>query len=130
MARNFVQAGGTLTLTAPANVKSGGIVVVGALAGVAAYDAAQGEEVEVTTEGVFTLPKTTPGGINQGDAAYWDSVASKVTATAGSNLLLGICVVTAGTSETTCHVKLTVPSGALAVALAALDARVTTLESA
>jgi predicted RecA/RadA family phage recombinase len=130
MAKNFVQAGSTLTLVAPANVKSGGVVVVGALAGIAAYDASIGEEVEVVTEGVFTLPKTTPGAINQGDAAYWDSVTSKVTTVAGSNLLLGICVVTAGTSETTCSVKLTVPSGALAAALAALAARVTVLEGA
>jgi predicted RecA/RadA family phage recombinase len=129
MSKNFVQAGDTLPLTAPANVKSGGVVVVGALAGVAAYDALQGEPVEVTTEGVWTLPKTTPGGIDQGAAAYWDAVTGKVTTVAASNLLLGVCVVTAGTSETTCRVKLAVPSGALAAALAALDARVTALEA-
>jgi predicted RecA/RadA family phage recombinase len=124
MAKNYVQAGGTLTLTAPTNVKSGDIVVVGALAGIAAYDAAQNTEVEVVTEGVWTLPKTTPGAINQGDACYWDVPTSKVTTTAGSNLLLGVCVVTAGTGDTTCRVKL---AGS---ALAVLVARVATLESA
>jgi predicted RecA/RadA family phage recombinase len=110
MAKNFVQPGDTLTLTAPADVKSGGVVVVGALAGIAAYDAAQGEDVEVVTEGVFVLPKTTPGGINQGVVVYWDSTAGKVTATAGSNAKLGVCVVTAGTSDTTCRVRLAEPA--------------------
>jgi predicted RecA/RadA family phage recombinase len=110
MAKNFVQPGDTLTLVAPTNVKSGGVVVVGALAGIAAYDALQGEDVEVSLEGVFAVPKTTPGGINQGDKAYWDAGASKVTTTAGSNLLLGVCVLTAGTSETTCRVKLAAPA--------------------
>ena len=129
MARNYLQPGGTLTLTAPANVKSGDVVVVGALAGVAQFDALQGAEVEVTTEGVFILPKAT-GAINQGAAAYFDSVAKKITATAGSNLLLGICTETAGSDDTTCKVRLGVPSDVLAAALTALDARVVVLENA
>ena len=130
MARSYVQPGGTLTLAAPTNVKSGDIVVVGALAGVAAFDALQGVEVEVITEGVFTLPKATPLVLAQGAAAYWDAVAKKITNVATANLLLGVVTETAGTDATTVNVKLVVPSGALAAALAALDARVTTLESA
>jgi len=37
MAKNFIQNGNTVTLTAPAAVKSGDLIVVGALAGVCAY---------------------------------------------------------------------------------------------
>jgi predicted RecA/RadA family phage recombinase len=34
--RNYLQAGATVTVTAPANVSSGDVVIVGALVGVAA----------------------------------------------------------------------------------------------
>ena len=58
--KNYLQRGGTVTVTAPANVSPGDVVVVGALVGVAAFDASQNDEVEITTEGVFTLPKRAP----------------------------------------------------------------------
>jgi predicted RecA/RadA family phage recombinase len=38
--KNYLQAGETVTVTAPADVTSGTLVVVGSLVGVAAFDAA------------------------------------------------------------------------------------------
>ena len=57
--KNYVQEGNTITVTAPATVTSGQLVVVGSINGVAAFDAASGADVEVTVEGVFELPKVT-----------------------------------------------------------------------
>ena len=55
--RNFIQPGNSITVTAPYAVSSGQGVLVGAIFGIAAYDAALGGTVEVQTEGVFDITK-------------------------------------------------------------------------
>ncbi len=82
--KNFIQDGETVTLTAPSDVASGGIVVVGSIVGVAAFTALSGADVEVQTEGVFDLTKVTTDVIAQGDKLYWDSSTVKLTKTAGT----------------------------------------------
>src|SRR6476646_8762891 len=58
MAKNFIQPGRVVTLVAPTGgVVSGQAVQVGALFGVAAFDAVGGTGVEVALEGVWELPK-------------------------------------------------------------------------
>lgn len=106
--KNFVQPGNTITVTAPANVKSGDFVEVGAIRGVAAYDAADGEPVEVVTEGVFTLPKKTADEVAPGDLLYWDASNGYLTLTAGTNgkPLVGVAVRAAGNGATAVDVKL------------------------
>jgi predicted RecA/RadA family phage recombinase len=105
--KNFVQPGNTVTLAASAGVKSGDLVIVGALAGVANYDApAAGGDVEVSLVGVFTLPKSTGAAINQGAKTYWDVSESNCTATDTGNMLIGAAVATAGSSDTTVRVRL------------------------
>jgi len=57
MAKNYIQDGNVLTLTAPAGgVKSGGVYAIGALVVVAVADAAAGEEFGAHTGGVWRLP--------------------------------------------------------------------------
>lgn len=113
--KNFVQEGKTLTLIAPGTVTSGSLVVVGAIIGVAAFDAASGAEVEVATEGVFTLPKVTTDVVTAGAKLYWDSVAGKLTVTAGTGAkpLVGLATVAAGNGTTTvpCLLMLTGQTG-------------------
>jgi predicted RecA/RadA family phage recombinase len=104
--KNYVQEGKTITVTAPAAVTSGQYVVVGAIRGVAAYDAAQGEPVEVATEGVFTLPKVAADSIAAGDLLYWNGTACTKTAGTGSKPLVGVAVKAAGAGVTTVAVKL------------------------
>lgn len=106
--KNFVQEGKTLAVTAPAAVTSGQYVVVGAIRGVAASDAASGESLEVVTEGVFTMPKVTADDIAAGDLVYWDATAGKVTKTAGtgSKPLVGVAVRAAGNGVASVDVKL------------------------
>ena len=100
--KNFVQEGKTITVIAPATVVSGQLVVVGSIVGVAAFDAASGVEVEVSTHGIFELPKVPTDVIGQGDKLYWDSALSQLTKTAGtgSKPLVGYAGVAAGNGTT------------------------------
>ena len=55
MAKNYVQEGRYLEVTAPAAVSSGDLVKVGSIFGVAQGDAASGATVVIDTQGVHTL---------------------------------------------------------------------------
>jgi predicted RecA/RadA family phage recombinase len=99
--KNFVQPGDVITLIAPANVKSGEVVSVGAFVGIAAYDAAKDSEIEVALTGVYELPKAAAA-VTQGDLAYWDG--SKVVA--DGEVLLGAAIAPAGPDAATCRVRL------------------------
>jgi len=104
--KNYVQEGKTITVTAPAAVASGQFITVGAIRGVAAFDAAQGEPVEVATEGVFTLPKVAADNIGAGDLLYWTGTACTKTAGTGSKPLVGVAIKPAAVNATTVTVKL------------------------
>jgi len=103
--KNYVQEGKTVTIAAPAAVTSGQYVVVGAIRGVAAFDAAQGEP-EVVSEGVFTLPKVAADNIAAGDLLYWTGTACTKTAGSGSKPLVGVATKPAAANSTTVTVKL------------------------
>lgn len=90
--KNYIQKGENLTVPAPAAVLSGEGVVIGAIFGVAAGNAAQGANVDLVTEGVFSLPKVAAQAVAIGDKLYWDSAAKLVTKTAGSNTYIGVAV--------------------------------------
>jgi predicted RecA/RadA family phage recombinase len=104
--KNYVQEGKTITVTAPSAVASGQYVVVGAIRGVAAFDAAQGEPVELVSEGTFTLPKVAADNIAAGDLLYWTGTACTKTAGTGSKPLVGVAVKPAGSGVATVAVKL------------------------
>jgi predicted RecA/RadA family phage recombinase len=110
--KNYVQEGNTITVTAPATVTSGQLVVVGSINGVAAFDAASGADIEVTVEGVFELPKVTTDVVAQGDRLYWDSGQAKLTKTAGtgSKPMVGVATAAAGNGVTTVNCRL-MPTG-------------------
>ncbi|MFN7918918.1 MAG: capsid cement protein [Bryobacteraceae bacterium] len=113
--KNFVQPGNTLTVTAAATITSGQLVVVGAIIGVAAASAAIGDDVELDTIGVFTLPKVTADVVSAGDKLYWDSAQSKLTKTAGtgSKPLVGVAAKAAGNgvTELQCRLMMTGATG-------------------
>ena len=102
MAKNFVQPGDVITLTAPSAVRSGGVVNVGAFVGVAAFDAAQGQEVEVSLVGVFELPKAPGGSLAQGALVFWDGAH----VVGEGELLIGAVVDGAGAAATVARVRL------------------------
>src|SRR6266487_2669432 len=102
---NFVKSGDNLTLAAPYDVLSGGGFKVGNVFGVAATDALSGTNVECEVEGVYDLAKDAST-FAQGDLAYWDDTAKKVTSTVGSNLLIGAVEVAAATGAVVVRVNL------------------------
>jgi len=104
--KNYVMEGKTITVTAPSAVASGQFVTVGAIRGVAAFDAASGDPVELATEGVFTLPKVAADNIGAGDLLYWTGTACTKTAGTGSKPLVGVAIKPAAANSTTVQVKL------------------------
>jgi len=102
--RNYLQPGNVVTLTAPVGgVRSGDGVLVGSLFGVAAFDAAEGAEVEINTTGVYDVAKVS--------AQAW---------------AMGAPIVAANPSAIG-RVRLSADSVAATAALAALDASLTAL---
>lgn len=108
MAKNFVQEGENLTITAPYAVSSGGGCMVNNLFGVAITDIANGEQGVIATEGVWTLAKDAGGGTNwaaYGDV-YWNASTKKVTGASSGNQLIGTGMAVAATGDTTANVRL------------------------
>ena len=104
--KNYIQPGKTVTVTAPSTVVSGALVIVGALYGVAAYDAASGAPVEIVTEGVFDLAAVTPlAAATVGTLAYV-TAAGLITTVATDNTLAGVLVADKAPDEPTTRVRL------------------------
>lgn len=106
--KNYVQPGNTLTIPAPDDIVSGQIVAVGGLIGVAAGDAESGADLDLVTEGVFTLPKVSTDAVTIGATLYFDSSAGVVTLDddSGANARIGLAVTAAGNPSAEVNVKL------------------------
>lgn len=104
--KNFVQPGNVIPVIAPYTVASGQGVLVGALFGVAAFDAANGAPVEIAREGVFDVAAVTADVVAQGGKIYWDNAARKLTATNAGNTLVGAVTIAKGGTDTTARVLL------------------------
>jgi len=104
--KNFVQPGDFVTVTAPTGgVVSGQLLIVKALVGVCAWDAAAGAQVEIATVGEFDLAKTAADVFNPGDVAKV-AVGSNIIAVAGT-LGIGWVMQAAAAGSTTVRVLLT-----------------------
>jgi len=93
--KNYVQEGDTITVTAPAAVKSGDLVQVGRIRGVAVTDAADGAKVELRTTGVYDIEKLgTEAFATVGLPVYvvlsGNGVKKVTTASTTANVLVGI----------------------------------------
>ena len=105
--KNHVQAGKTVTLTAPYARLSGEGVLVGAIFGVCAGDALISTPVEAETEGVFDIAKVSAQEwATLGLAIYWDDSAKLVTTTSGGNTKIGVNTATAANPSPTGRVRL------------------------
>ena len=107
MARNYIQRGETITLTASAAVTSGAVVQAGAIIGVAAGNAATGEKVDINCTGVFTLPKVAAEEYaGAGVPIYYNSGNGLVTSTASGNTKIGVAIEAVAASVGTVKVRL------------------------
>jgi len=106
--KNLVQDGGTIQYkVSDKAVKSGDMVVVGDIAGIAVTDGEIGETITLNVEGVYALPKGA-GALNQGKKAYvnvTDNVAT-IAGTASGNTFIGYVWSDAGAIDKTVNVKL------------------------
>ncbi|MDY6797673.1 MAG: DUF2190 family protein [Pseudomonadota bacterium] len=93
MAKNFVQPGQVLTLTAPSGgVTSGDGYVIGSLFVVALHNAPEGSPFEGQCTGVWQLPKTSAQAWTEGVAIYWNSSSAVATTASSGNTLIGHAV--------------------------------------
>ena len=106
MAKNYVQSGAVLTLTAPYDVASGAGALVGSIFGVAAAAYASGAEGEFSTTGVFDLKKTSALAVSVGDKLYWANTAKEVNKTSSGNTLVGVAVSAVASPSATVNVRL------------------------
>lgn len=107
MAKNFVQPGQVLTLTAPTGgVVSGNAYLIGALLCIALGTAAQGEQFEAQVTGVWRLPKTAAQAWTEGAAVYWNTTTKLATTTATGNTFIGHAVADAANPSDFGHVRL------------------------
>lgn len=104
--KNYIQPGNVLTIPAPVAVTSGGVVIAGAMKGIAAGDADLGASVDVSTEGVFELAKVAADVFSVGDAVYWDASTELATSVSTDNTELGYVVAAAGDGAASVRVKI------------------------
>jgi predicted RecA/RadA family phage recombinase len=103
----YVQPGRSLTVSAPAGgVLSGQGVLIGTLFGIAQVDAVEGAEVQILTEGVVEVPKTSALQIDVGDRLFWDATNKVVNKTATAQLCVGVAVSAAANPSGTVRIKL------------------------
>lgn len=106
MAKNYIQPGNSITLVAPADVVSGGIVTVGKIAGVAQTSALSGAEVEVAVTGVWSVPKTSAQAWTVGAIIYSDGTKATTSDASGANPRLGHAMAIAANPSPTGIVRL------------------------
>lgn len=102
--KNYVKKGDYLTITSSELVKSGDVIIVGNLIGIATTDAAVGDPLTIATRGVYELLKAEQEELDLGATAYFK--AGKVTKTAAGAKVIGLVVERANGADATCQVKL------------------------
>ncbi len=105
--KNHIQKGDVITVSAPAGgTASGEGMIVGNIFGVAAYAAAEGDPVELTTTGVFKFPKATAAVLTVGARVAWDNTAKNINVPGAGRFPVGIATEAAGNGITSVAVRL------------------------
>ena len=107
MAKTYVQPGHTIIVAAPTGgVLSGDGVLIGTLFGIAQYDAVEGADIEILTEGVVEIGKASALQIGVGDRLFWDATNKVVNKTATAQICVGVAVAAAANPSSTVRMKL------------------------
>ncbi len=105
--QNYIQNGHIIRVTTPAGgIASGDPLIVGSIFGVAAYSSAEGDPVELSTTGVFQLPKASAAVLTVGAGVSWDRIAKEVTTPAAGRFPIGVSMEAAGSGVTSVAVRL------------------------
>jgi predicted RecA/RadA family phage recombinase len=104
--KNFIEDGKVLNYKVTgADVKSGDVVIIGKMVGVAVTDGVVGDTIAVAIDGVYSLPKAS-GALTQGASAYVVAADGTITGTATNNTFAGYVWKAAASGDTTVEVKL------------------------
>jgi predicted RecA/RadA family phage recombinase len=108
MATNYIQPGNVIEHLAPSGgVLAGQGLKIGAREfGVALNTAVENGAVQLATEGVFTMAKTSALVISIGDLLYWDATNKVVNKTAAAQVCVGVAVSAAANPSATVQIKL------------------------
>ena len=91
-----------LTLTAPSGgVTTGTVYLIGSLAVVALYSAAQTLPFSALVTGVIEYAKVSAQAWAEGEKVYWDNTAKNFTTTSAGNTLVGVAVAVAANPTAT-----------------------------
>uniref|UniRef100_UPI00404834B0 DUF2190 family protein n=1 Tax=Yoonia sp. TaxID=2212373 RepID=UPI00404834B0 len=105
--QNYIQNGHIVRVTTPAGgIASGDPLIVGSIFGVAAYSSAEGDPVELSTTGVFQLPKSSAAVLIVGARVAWDNTAKEMNTPAAGRFPIGVAVEAAGNGVTSVVVRL------------------------
>jgi predicted RecA/RadA family phage recombinase len=105
--KTYIAPGKSITVTAPAGgVLSGQGVLIGTLFGIAQFDAVAGADVEILTEGVVEIGKTSALQIDVGDRVFWDATNKVVNKTAAAQVCVGVAVSAAANPSSTVRIRL------------------------
>lgn len=104
----YVQEGRYLEVTLPYARTGGQGVLVGTLFGVCTVDGAQGDAINIDTDGVYGLTAATGSGSDAavGAVAYWDDTNKRVTATQSTHVVIGKFVAAKTTAQAFAMVKI------------------------
>lgn len=133
MATNYVQEGDTVTVAAPSGgVTSGNAYLITGIFGVATTTTTVGLDVELATEGVWTLTKVGSQAWSVGDRIYWDDANARCTSDAGGGIYIGVATeaVGSGSDATTGKVRLNGIVPQIAAGLVSLTAATATITAA
>jgi predicted RecA/RadA family phage recombinase len=110
MAKNYIQPGETLTMVAPSGgVESGAALVIENLFMVALTAAAEGDEFEARTTGVFMLPKAAAASakdFDAGEPVFWNGTAGEIDKTATGRFKVGVAAMAAASTDEHVAVRL------------------------
>jgi predicted RecA/RadA family phage recombinase len=106
MARNYVQPGKVLTLTAPYQRDSGKGALVGSLFAVALQTVANAVAGEFAVSGVWTLDKTSAQAWTVGQKIYWDNGNKRCDSDSTVGQLIGVATAVADNPSSTGEVRL------------------------
>ena len=104
--KNYIQPGDVVSVVAPSSTTSGDGVKVGLIFGIAMTDAGSGDDVQLKTTGIFSLPKVSAQAWTQGVQIYWDDGNNRCT-TVDNNVPIGVASAAADNPSSTGNVRLT-----------------------
>ena len=104
----YIQNGDYVEVALPYARSGGQGVLVGALFGVCVVDGANGETINIHTEGVYGLEAATGASTDAvaGARAYWDNSAKKITPVSTNNSYVGVFMAAKTTSQAFATVRL------------------------